>query len=82
MKTKIIVDADLTGFKPFEIPELKTIPQRGEHFKIDENKFPSQAKRMAKEEELTGISCHVMYVEKEFIKGAEVLTINLCCTQD
>ena len=82
MKTKIIVDADLIGFKPFEIPEVKTIPQRGEHFKIDETKYPSQAKRIAKEEALTGMPCNVRYVEKEFIKGTEVLTVNLHCAEN
>ena len=82
MKTKVIVDADLTGFTPFEIPTLKTVPQRGENFKIDETKHPVQAQRIAMEEEQTGIACHIGYVEREQIKNTEVLTIKLHCTQD
>ena len=82
MKTKIIVDADMTGFEPFEIPDLKYIPRRGEHFKIDEKKYPAQAARIALEEQVTGIVCRVWYVEHEFVKGTQVLTINLYCAED
>jgi hypothetical protein len=79
MKAKIIVTGAWCGFENFELPNIKHIPREGEHFDIDDKKFPKQAEIIESATEKTGEVCRVGYVAHDFRENKHEIEIHLHC---
>ena len=79
MKTTIIVMGDWYGFENFELPNMKHIPQKGEHFEIDHEKYTKQAEITALATERTREVCRVRYVAHSFSSNKHTIEIHLFC---
>ena len=79
MKTKTIVKAGWTGFRPFEIPNMLNIPRKDEHFEIDKTAHPIQATIAGLASEFTGQACRVNYVKHRVRENTHTIIIYLYC---